>query len=58
MPTTVFTPLEYGSIGYSEDEAIAKFGENDLEVRLQVSLKPLCISFFTVLHKNIEYGSV
>ena len=58
MPTTVFTPLEYGSIGYSEDEAIAKFGENDLEVRLQVSLKPLSVSFFTVHHKNIEYGSV
>ena len=43
VPTTVFTPLEYGSIGYSEDEAIAKFGENDLEVRLQVSLNPLSI---------------
>jgi len=25
--TTVFTPLEYGTVGYSEDEAIAEFGE-------------------------------
>ena len=33
VPTTVFTPLEYGSIGYSEEEAITKFGENDIEVR-------------------------
>ena len=34
MPTTVFTPLEYGSIGYSEEAAIAKFGENDIEVMI------------------------
>ena len=28
VPTTVFTPLEYGCCGYSEAEAKAKFGEN------------------------------
>ena len=32
MPTTVFTPLEYGAIGYSEEAAIEKFGEENLEV--------------------------
>lgn len=32
VPTTVFTPLEYGAIGYSEEEAIAKFGEENIEV--------------------------
>jgi thioredoxin reductase (NADPH) len=28
----VFTPIEYGAIGYSEEDAIAKFGEDNLEV--------------------------
>lgn len=30
--TTVFTPLEYSCVGYSEDEAIEKFGESNIEV--------------------------
>lgn len=32
VPTTVFTPLEYGSIGYSEEEAFEKFGYKNIEV--------------------------
>jgi thioredoxin reductase (NADPH) len=32
VPTTVFTPLEYGCIGYSEEEAIEKFGPENIEV--------------------------
>ncbi|GBM96962.1 Thioredoxin reductase 1, cytoplasmic, partial [Araneus ventricosus] len=34
IPTTVFTPLEYGSIGigYSEETAIEKYGEDQIEV--------------------------
>lgn len=32
VPTTVFTPLEYGACGYSEEDAIAKFGEENIEV--------------------------
>lgn len=32
IPTTVFTPLEYGAIGYAEDAAIEKFGEAALEI--------------------------
>jgi len=30
--TTVFTPLEYGCCGLSEEDAIAKYGEEDIEV--------------------------
>jgi len=30
--TTVFTPLEYGCCGLSEEDAIAQFGEENLEV--------------------------
>jgi len=28
VATTVFTPLEYGACGYSEEDAIANFGED------------------------------
>lgn len=32
VPTTVFTPLEYGMIGFSEEEAISTFGAENIEV--------------------------
>ena len=32
IATTVFTPLEYGSIGLAEEEAIQKFGAKNVEV--------------------------
>ncbi|KAL3189525.1 hypothetical protein MRX96_002829 [Rhipicephalus microplus] len=40
VPTTVFTPIEYGCIGYSEEDAIAKFGEESIEV-FHTSFTPL-----------------
>lgn len=32
IPTTVFTPIEYGAIGYSEEDAITTFGADNIEV--------------------------
>ncbi|XP_030692310.1 thioredoxin reductase 2, mitochondrial [Globicephala melas] len=32
VPTTVFTPLEYGCVGLSEEEAVARHGEERVEV--------------------------
>lgn len=32
IPTTVFTPIEYGACGISEDDAIEKYGADDIEV--------------------------
>ncbi|XP_033018484.1 thioredoxin reductase 1, cytoplasmic, partial [Lacerta agilis] len=32
VPTTVFTPLEYGACGYSEEKAIETFGVDNIEV--------------------------
>ncbi|KAJ7329061.1 hypothetical protein JRQ81_015235 [Phrynocephalus forsythii] len=32
VPTTVFTPLEYGACGYSEEKAIEIFGDKNIEV--------------------------
>ncbi|GAB1600325.1 thioredoxin reductase 1, cytoplasmic-like [Argonauta hians] len=40
VPTTVFTPLEYGCIGIAEETAIEKFGEDDIEV-YHTNFKPL-----------------
>ena len=40
VPTTVYTPLEYGMVGLSEDAAIAEFGEENVEVYHQY-FKPL-----------------
>ncbi|KAG8521957.1 LOW QUALITY PROTEIN: Thioredoxin reductase 2, mitochondrial, partial [Galemys pyrenaicus] len=32
VPTTVFTPLEYGCVGLSEEDAVASYGEEHVEV--------------------------
>ena len=38
--TAVFTPLEYGAVGLSEEQAIKKFGEEAIDV-YHTSFKPL-----------------
>ncbi|GIL79383.1 hypothetical protein Vretifemale_8743, partial [Volvox reticuliferus] len=40
VPTTVFTPLEYGCVGYSEEAATTKYGEENIEIYVS-HLKPL-----------------
>jgi len=40
VATTVFTPLEYGAIGYSEEDANKKFGEDNIEI-YHSTFKPL-----------------
>ncbi|KAJ9522967.1 hypothetical protein QJQ45_023766 [Haematococcus lacustris] len=40
VPTTVFTPLEYGSVGLTEEEALERYGEDNVEVYMS-HLKPL-----------------
>eukprot|EP01063_Lacrimia_lanifica_P038952 TRINITY_DN840_c0_g4_i2.p2 TRINITY_DN840_c0_g4~~TRINITY_DN840_c0_g4_i2.p2 ORF type:complete len:612 (+),score=234.83 TRINITY_DN840_c0_g4_i2:61-1896(+) len=32
VPTTVFTPLEYGCVGPSEEDAIKQYGESNIEI--------------------------
>ena len=34
IPTTVFTPFEYGCVGLSEEQAVERFGADDVEVYL------------------------
>merc|ERR1719478_879165 len=48
VPTTVYTPLEYGCVGYLEDDAIKAFGEANVEV-YHTYFKPL---EWTVPHRG------
>lgn len=40
VPTTVFTPIEYGCCGYSEEDAKKKFGEENIST-YHTEFKPL-----------------
>merc|ERR1712046_225749 len=40
VPTTVFTPLEYGCVGVSEELAGERYGEENIEVYIS-AMKPL-----------------
>ena len=40
VPTTVYTPLEYGCVGYTEEEAETTFGKDNIEV-YHTYFKPL-----------------
>ena len=48
VATTVFTPIEYGAIGYSEEDATEKFGEENIEVIMQSPPPPyaVCVRVF------------
>lgn len=48
VATTVFTPLEYGAIGYAEEDAIKDFGEENIEV-YHTNFRPL---EWTVPHRE------
>jgi len=34
VATTVFTPLEFGTVGLSEEKAVESYGEDNIEVSL------------------------
>lgn len=35
VPTTVFTPMEYGACGLSEERAVGLYGQENIEVTSQ-----------------------
>jgi thioredoxin reductase (NADPH) len=51
VPTTVFTPVEYGSIGFTEEDAIEAFGEEHIEV-FHSAFTPL---EETLTHSKMDY---
>jgi len=57
IPTTVFTPVEYGTVGMSEEEAIEKLGKENVEVYLS-RYGPLEVisSHVTVQHPIRSYA--
>lgn len=55
VATTVFTPLEYGCIGYSEEEAKSKYGDDRIKVYMGL-FKPLEWNFSD--EKDEEFGYV
>lgn len=56
VPTTVFTPLEYGCCGYAEEEAIEKFGADSIEVSIFQFLRTSG-SVFVILCRCFTYSS-
>lgn len=42
IPTTVFTPLEYSTVGMSEEIALAQYGDDNIEVCVTNLLYLLC----------------
>lgn len=57
VPTTVFTPLEYGFSGYSEEQANIEFGEENIEV-YHTSFKPLEWTFLKSFSGDLCYTKV
>lgn len=57
VATTVFTPLEYGSIGLSEEKAIEKFGKENVKV-FQTGFKPLTWNFYSQRPGNFCGGKL
>lgn len=51
VATTVFSPLEYGSVGYSEEGAIKQYGEDKVEV-YHAYYKP---TEFFIPQKSVRY---
>lgn len=50
VPTTVFTPLEYGCVGLSEEDAKKKFGEKDIRC-FHTEFKPLEWAFNKIVER-------
>lgn len=71
VPTTVFTPLEYGCCGYTEEAATAEFGEENIDVYHQFFAptewrlnyydrprKPLNVCYVKVIVTRSKSGNV
>lgn len=56
IPTTVFTPIEYGCMGYSEEDAIEKFGGIENLKIYHTLFKPLEWNFYE--SHDADYGYI
>lgn len=53
VPTTVFTPLEYGAVGYSEEDAKKRFGEENIST-YHTEFKPLEWSYRKIGRPEVD----
>ncbi len=51
VPTTVFTPIEYGCVGLSEEDAKAKYGDAEIST-YHTAFKPLEWAFDKVTERT------
>lgn len=56
-PTTVFTPLEYGFSGISEEQAIEEFGDDNIDV-YHTQFKPLEWTFLKSYSADLCYTKI
>ncbi len=54
VPTTVFTPMEYGAIGFSEEKALQVYGTENIEV-YHLHFVPLEQALPHIHHGTIDY---
>ena len=52
IPTTVFTPLEYGCIGFTEEDARLIYGDSNIEVRRDC--KELIASIIIIVYLTVS----
>jgi len=57
IATTVFTPLEYGAIGLSEEDAIELYGQENIKV-YHSTFKPLEWNFYEEHLKDSCYSKL
>lgn len=59
VPTTVFTPLEYGTVGFTEDQAKEKFGAENIST-FHTKFKPLewAVNKFVTEGRRTSYVKV
>lgn len=57
IATTVFTPLEYGCCGLSEEKAIELYGDENIEI-FHTSFKPLEWNFLTAREEMACFGKI
>ncbi len=54
IPSTVYTPLEYGFCGYSEEAAIERFGKDGVTIYFN-EFKPVEWSYLPIREKDVCY---
>lgn len=68
IPTTVFTPLEFGTVGLSEEQAVETYGEDNVEVEYSESnnwffpydfkTELRCSTFFFIFLKDLKVQTI